>query len=791
MELGAASLGRARDAMAGYGSPGPDGAALDLGRIIEGSLHEPAHWWREGGRVRLRTDRGDDEPSPWVEEWDSTEDLLLTDTPAARATAARLIAEASRARSERAAQIDREVRDAGVSRLRELAPDLVVRTGEVPEGYTTVGNLVCVSDEDLLTGLRHRWRLEELAQGSRAMVADLKSFRDRVNVPFGHQAGDEVLRTIAQRLMTGLAPRQVLRIGADEFAIEVLDGDDWPDPSSLVSRVRDLVGRPIPKIEISRGVGRAGSDPTRRGRRIGRSRSPRRHRPTAGRIHASPHGRDRRVDRARHRDGSSAVAQATLADDPFFPIAVLRGRQDLALEADAGPLLAYWAPGVTRETGTVRYRWAINPRFEGPYPAWVGPIDTWHPWRPADAAAWAERPQRGMEDIERLLTPLVLAESLDLLHAVGGRSDAQGDLARSFIDEALPKVRRDAALWVMETRAWADTWALWTMARRPGALTLLYPFAAAIAGSYAASAQRAGGKVLGTRFPFHGVPLVSGSAHLAAGLMALGVHPNLTGDLAAWTRAQQRVEGGWGDGDGPSDLLTTLVTAELLASLDPAYDPLPTAVWFGRQQRPDGWWRACGPEATWLSVEILAWLRRSGRPFAERFAWPHLSITNRDRRTGLPFYGYFADLERLFQAIPGLARAPIDVAFIDLAGFGTFNDAFGMAQGDEVLRTFAQALTRIPGTMAIRDGGDEFIVLGTPTGTGLSGRMADFRRAWAAEFASAYGQGVVAPRILVLTTTGERIVDARNELGIRIARLKDEVQEVGPLGIQRDLGPLG
>lgn len=489
--------------------------------------------------------------------------------------------------------------------------------------------------------------------------------------------------------------------------------------------------------------------------------------------------------------GSSAVAQATLADDPFFPIAVLRGRQELALEADPGPLLAYWAPGLTRETGTIRYRWAINPRFEGPYPAWVGPIDTWHPWRRADAAAWAERPQRGMEDIERLLTPLVLAESLDLLHIVGVRSDAQGDLARSFIDEALPKVRRDAALWVMETRAWADTWALWTMARRSGALTLLYPFAAAIAGSYAASAQRAGGKVLGTRFPFHGVPLVSGSAHLATGLMALGVHPNLTGDLAAWTRAQQRVDGGWGDGDGPSDLLTTLVTAELLATLDPAYDPLPTADWFGRQQRPDGWWRACGPEATWLTVEILAWLRRSGRPFAERFAWPHLSITNRDRRTGLPFHGYYADLERLFQAIPGLARAPVDVAFVDLAGFGTFNNAFGMAQGDEVLRTFAQALTRIPGTMAIRDGGDEFIVLGTPTGTGLSGRIADFRQAWASEFASAYGQGVVAPRILVLTTTGERIVDARNELGIRIARLKDEVKEVGPLGIQRDLGQLG
>ena len=206
---------------------------------------------------------------------------------------------------------------------------------------------------------------------------------------------------------------------------------------------------------------------------------------------------------------------------------------------------------------------------------------------------------------------------------------------------------------------------------------------------------------------------------------------------------------------------------------------------------PDGWWRACGPEATWLTVEILAWLRRSILPFAERFTWPHLAVTNRDRRTGLPFYGYFADLERLFEACPASPQAGIDVAFIDLAGFGTFNNAFGMAKGDEVLRMFAQALARIPGSMAIRDGGDEFIVLGTPTGTGLSERMAVFRESWAGEFAAADGQGVVAPRILTVTTVGSRIVEAGNDLGIRIAHLKDEVHDVGPLGIQRDLGPVG
>ena len=178
-------------------------------------------------------------------------------------------------------------------------------------------------------------------------------------------------------------------------------------------------------------------------------------------------------------------------------------------------------------------------------------------------------------------------------------------------------------------------------------------------------------------------------------------------------------------------------------------------------------------------------------PFAERFIWPHLAVTNRDRRTGLPFYGYFADLERLFDAIPGLGAASIDVAFIDLAGFGVFNNEFGMERGDAVLRTFAQALARIPGSMAIRDGGDEFIVLGSPTGTGLQQRMAAFRETWATEFAETFGTGVVAPRVLTTSTTGAQIIEARNDLGRRIGQLKDHESVVGPLGIQFDLGDVG
>jgi len=481
--------------------------------------------------------------------------------------------------------------------------------------------------------------------------------------------------------------------------------------------------------------------------------------------------------------------------DPLFPIALLRGHALVGRPADPDALIASWAKGVTRETGTLRYRWSINPRFAGPtfsepMPQWIGPPESWTAWRPADGSVWAERPERRYMFADWLLTPLILADSLGFLADVGERDDAHGLLARTFLDEALPRVRRDAAAWVLELRAWADTWALWAIARRPAALTMLYPFASAIGDSYAASSRKAGNVVRGTRFPFHDVPIVSGSAQLASGLVALGVQPNLAGALAARVRTEEHGDSGWGDGDGPSDLLTTLVAAGLLASLDPAYDPEPTARWIARQQRPDGWWRACGPESTWLTVELLAWLMQAERPFAERFAWPHLAVMNRDRRTGLPFYGYFADLERLFQAVPGLEAAPIDIAFIDLAGFGVFNNGFGMEMGDRVLRSFAQAIARIPGAMAIRDGGDEFIVLGTPTGTGLPARMAAMREAWADEFATTYGRGVVAPRVLTATTTGGRIVDARNALGIKVAEVKDRLKSVGPGGVQEDLGPL-
>ena len=74
------------------------------------------------------------------------------------------------------------------------------------------------------------------------------------------------------------------------------------------------------------------------------------------------------------------------------------------------------------------------------------------------------------------------------------------------------------------------------------------------------------------------------------------------------------------------------------------------------------------------------------------------------------------------------------MAVIDLAGFGNWNTRFGQALGDRVLRSFAQVLAEIPGTVSTREGGDEFVVLGAPTATGLRERIQKACAIWQVRF---------------------------------------------------------
>ncbi len=434
--------------------------------------------------------------------------------------------------------------------------------------------------------------------------------------------------------------------------------------------------------------------------------------------------------RATGADEEAAVAAAQRAHrlvagtigEPLFPTVVLRERSAHGLPADPGPLFDGWAARSTGSAlGPVRYRWTVSARFLPSIPH-MGDPASWRAWRPAEQEVLERDPWRV---VARLVVPIVLAETTDFLGTLASEAPhaPTRERARSFLREALPVLRTDGAFYVGGRHAWGDTFALWCFSRRPQALRIFYPYALATAELYAEAAREAGGVLPGSRFPFHDVPLASASAQLATGLLALGLQPAPVGRLARHVASEERGSGGWGDADGPADLLTTLDCADLLLRLDPTFRADRTVGLLLQRQDREGWWRAMGPETLWLTAEIAGLLDAAGGSFAARFRWPELAREQRDRRTGLPFYSYLVDLAALYAQFPGLAEAPVELAFLDLARFGEFNNAAGMAMGDEVLRRFAAELRTLPDAVAIRDGGDEFIILGSPTATGLRERL--------------------------------------------------------------------
>jgi len=291
---------------------------------------------------------------------------------------------------------------------------------------------------------------------------------------------------------------------------------------------------------------------------------------------------------------------------------------------------------------------------------------------------------------------------------------------------------------------------------------------------YADLARRSQGVVLGTRFPFHEKPLISASAHLAAALLRLNMDVSVLARLIAFVRDEMTAEGSWGDAGGPPDVLTTFAAADLLLHVDPSFVPKATLRFFAERQGADGFWRVLGPEAAWLTAGIAHWIADLSLGFGERFRWPVSPEASRDRKTGLPFFAYFDDLSRLYAELPGIACGEVDLAFIDLAGFRDFNNAHGQQLGDAVLAAFAGELGTLSGASAIRDGGDEFLIVGAPARKPLGPDLDTFRHAWPRIFRCRFGEApqVVAPRILVHRTRAGNLLKARETLGRAIGEVK-------------------
>jgi len=486
----------------------------------------------------------------------------------------------------------------------------------------------------------------------------------------------------------------------------------------------------------------------------------------------------------RARQALARFVQAADSDaDAILPAALL-AMGHIDPDELAARLLARYqqrAPVYGRENPR-RYRWGLGFQAEAGHQAYAAPDTGVSWWRPKEARWLADHPG---SYASRLRVPITLATQFEFWGRLAALPDnPSAEAAARLVDEVQPVAENDVAAWITGTDPWADTFALWLLTSHPLAHARLRDLTFALAVRYAQVAMR-DGAVLGLRHPFFQEPLPSASAHLAVSLWRLGIYPTLLPRLFDVVRGARQPDGGWADPGQPSDVLTSLAAAELLGSLQPTFDPTPTVAFFERRQEPAGWWRALNPEVPWLTGAIADWIERSALPFADRFRWPELPVWSRDRTTGLPTMAVFDELAIALAGISGLSETSLEVAFIDLAGFGEFNNRHGMDAGDAALAAYAAALRALPGTMVIRQGGDELLILGTPSlGDVLEPQLRQFMMDWQ-EAAEQVGvpRGEVVPRILLTSAPAGQLREMGGRLGTAIGEVKTAFPEPRPTGV--------
>ena len=126
------------------------------------------------------------------------------------------------------------------------------------------------AQHDALTGLPNRTLLTDriehalqrrvIGSGLIALLfCDVDGFK-AVNDAYGHQLGDEVLRTTATRLSSVVRPEDtVARIGGDEFVVLCESLDDPASAALVAARLRGAVAAPMPThigdIEVTLSIG--------------------------------------------------------------------------------------------------------------------------------------------------------------------------------------------------------------------------------------------------------------------------------------------------------------------------------------------------------------------------------------------------------------------------------------------------------------------------------------------------------------------------------------------------------
>jgi diguanylate cyclase (GGDEF)-like protein/PAS domain S-box-containing protein len=128
---------------------------------------------------------------------------------------------------------------------------VVINARDISETRAFQERLAHEAQHDALTGLPNRRRMQDVLDSTlqqdavAVLFVDLDGFKP-VNDAHGHEAGDELLRQVAQRLSACVREQDVLaRVGGDEFVVLMPGVLAWDDAEAMAARLREAVGAPF------------------------------------------------------------------------------------------------------------------------------------------------------------------------------------------------------------------------------------------------------------------------------------------------------------------------------------------------------------------------------------------------------------------------------------------------------------------------------------------------------------------------------------------------------------------
>jgi diguanylate cyclase (GGDEF)-like protein/PAS domain S-box-containing protein len=128
---------------------------------------------------------------------------------------------------------------------------VVINARDISENRAFQERLAHEAQHDALTGLPNRRRMQDAldaslrAEAVAVLFVDLDGFKP-VNDAHGHEAGDELLRQVAERLGACVREKDVLaRVGGDEFVVLMPGVQAEADAEAMGHRIRHAVGQPF------------------------------------------------------------------------------------------------------------------------------------------------------------------------------------------------------------------------------------------------------------------------------------------------------------------------------------------------------------------------------------------------------------------------------------------------------------------------------------------------------------------------------------------------------------------